>query len=156
MIVMDGRFTKVQWLLMVTTAVFIVMVAIEEVNGLHARTSYTCLQCRAELRKERWLGVPTSQILENDCSRWYAKDHPAHRHEWCWCGGETTRYLTGKMWSCGRQHPIWDMPPDMQLEFMRTAQAKELDAFWQTMKSASREDQQAVVTKVVDKALDAK
>jgi hypothetical protein len=148
---MDGRFTKVQWLLIVTATVVLVMAAVEEMNGLHSGTSYTCLQCRAELHKERWLGVPKSQMLGNDCSRWYAKGHPMHRHEWCWCGGITTRYLFGGVMNeCGKQHPIWRMPPDVQLQFMRSAQAPELNDFWRTMRSSSREEQKALVDAVCE------
>ena len=109
-------------------------------NGLHASTSYTCLQCRAESsqgamdwsahHRTFWRAIALAGM---------PRVIAAHMHEWSWCGGETTRYLTGKMASCGRRHPIWGLPPDVQLQFMRTAQHAELEAFWRTMKSAPKE-----------------
>jgi hypothetical protein len=151
---MEARITKVQWAIIVLLSVCVVLIAVATVHGWHATTSYTCLECRAELHKDRWFGVPRSRVLENDCSRWYAKTHSAHEHEWYWCGGETTRYPTGVMFSCGKHHPIWEMPPKVQLEFMQSAQAQELNAFWQTMRTSSKEEQSALVEKVFEKVID--
>jgi hypothetical protein len=152
---MEGRITGVQWAGMVTAAVFVVLLALAWVNGVHASTSYTCLQCRAELEKHRWLGVPSSNLVENECSRWYASKHADHEHEWCWCGGEFTRFpLGGKSFSCGKQHPIWRMSPQVQLEFMQSTQAPELNDFWQTMRSAPRDEQRALVDKVFEEVIE--
>lgn len=58
------------------------------------------------------------------------------------------------MYSCGKLHPIWGMPPQVQLEFVRTAPVAELDAFWRTMNAGSREEQQKLVSNVADKYLE--
>jgi hypothetical protein len=152
---MERRITGVQWAALVSVSVFAVVLAMACVNGVHAGTSYTCLECRAGLQKDRWLGVPSSKLVENNCSRWYASTHADHEHEWCWCGGELTRFpFGGKMYSCGKQHPIWGMPPQVQLEFMQSAQAPELKDFWQAMRSASRDEQRALVDKVFEGVLE--
>jgi hypothetical protein len=152
---MESRITGIQWAAIVILSVCVVLLTVAMVHGWQASTSYTCLECRAELRKERWFGVPRSRLLDNDCSRWYAKTHAVHQHEWCWCGGETTRFpFGGVMNSCGKQHPIWRMPPQVQLEFMQSARAPELDAFWQTMKTSPREEQKALVDKVFEGVID--
>lgn len=151
---MKESFSKTQWLLIVAATIGVALLAIESQFGVRSSTRYTCLQCRAELEKEKWLGVPRVRVVENDCSRWYAAAHPEHEHEWCRSGCELTQFLTGKMASCGKSHPIWGMPAKVQLEFMRSASAVELDAFWKIMTSASREDQDAAVTAAFEKVLD--
>jgi hypothetical protein len=51
-------------------------------------------------------------------------------------------------------HSIWGMPAKVQMEFMRSASAAELDAFWKTMTSASREDQGKAVAAACEKGLE--
>lgn len=154
---MEGRISKIQSAVIVMVAVGAVLFTVSAVNGVHSWTSYTCLQCRAQLQKEKWLGIPFSRLEQNACSRWYEQGHPAHEHDWCWIGGETTVFpLGGKMFSCGKQHPIWGMHPETQLEYMQSAQPAQLGAFWRIMRTGERHEQRDLVMKTLERVDDAR
>lgn len=153
---MDAIPSKTPWVAIAIAMACLVLLVAASQHGVHATTSYTCLECRAVLQKQRWFGVPSSKVLENDCSRWHARTHSSHEHQWCWCGSETIWDPLNIGYACGRRHPIWGMPAEVQLEFMKTASKEELESFWQTMKSAPREAQESSVSEVYEKVIEAR
>lgn len=146
--------SRKQWAFIVLATVIAFLFAVGMRFGWHETSQYTCLQCRADLHKNQWFGIPFSHVVENDCSRWFAANHALHHHEWCWSGSRTLHTPISFGYACGRRHPIWTLSASTQLRFMQTASTFEVEAFWQTMRTGLPADKDTAVGTVISRIWD--
>lgn len=121
----------------------------------YSTTQYTCLECRA-LRTTRGLNhLSFSSFSLSDYSQAYLASHPTHLHHWCWCGSTQTYSLTSTTWACGKQHPIWSLPVDVQARFATMVSPEEFQRQLNAIDSADRNVGSAAAEKIFTQVLDA-
>src|SRR5436309_15231029 len=85
---------------------------------IHTSTARTCLECRATLRERRVFGIPVDSIEQNAYSASVLAQEPNHIHHWRWCGSKHSHtFIGGEGLGCGRRHPIWGLPVQVQAEY---------------------------------------
>jgi hypothetical protein len=103
----------------ITALVVLVLVSVPTTT----RRASTCLLCRALRVDHTFVGLPWSEQLETDCSRWYTSHLRESNHTHLWkrssCQAYTTGFGLGRGFMCGRSHPIWNLPDSLQLEIYR-------------------------------------
>lgn len=95
----------------------------------------TCLLCRAHRHVSTFLDWKREQVRENAFTAWYLQNRPAHEHQWEATGPMHKLNLFGiaTAHSCGIYHPLARLPPDRELEFVRTAKPEEVEAFFSAL-----------------------
>ncbi len=75
------------------------------------------------------------RIEETDYSRWFTKRQPPHTHQWGWCGTTITHYPISYARGCGRQHPVWQISPELQKAYVTTASVEQAEQFYSVLNS---------------------
>ncbi|MDZ4405915.1 hypothetical protein [Prosthecobacter sp.] len=119
-------------------------------HGYRSTTSYTCVRCRAIQHVATFFGRESVRVEETDYSRWFALRQPMHAHEWGWCGTIITCYPISYARGCGRQHPVWQIRPEWQRQFLESATASQVESFYAGLDSPDRAIQQRTVEMVFD------
>src|SRR5689334_11422032 len=129
-------------ILLVVLAVSAVPVWYAFAHGYRSTTSYTCIRCRAIQRVTTCFGHKSVKVEETDYSRWFAQHQATHAHQWAWCGTTMTYYplMVGR--GCGRQHPVWQVRPEWQRQFVESASAAQVESFYAGLDSPDRAVQQ--------------
>jgi hypothetical protein len=112
------------------------------------RTIYTCVRCRAERTEHAFLFViPWHTEEATEFTSWYSSHFPAHTHNWHLASCTRGRDLFGKtvFWACGRRHPICDLAPRDEREFLAAADPAMVASFFRGLESPDREVQQETV-----------
>jgi len=123
---------------------------------VYSITRYTCLECRATLTKRRILGIPIQNITQDSYSDSILAQNPSHEHQWRWCGSEHSHSLATVTFSCGRQHPIWQLPVPIQARYSQLVSAAELHAALRAIDSPDRKAAEAEVNRVYEQVLDSR
>nr|ACO70941.1 hypothetical protein [uncultured Verrucomicrobiota bacterium] len=118
----------------------------------HSETSYTCLQCRAERTVETRWGFKSEKITDNSVTPELLANYPIHQHQWCWCGSTHTQTILGKIYACGKRHPIWDIPPSFHAQFARKATLEELQTTLDAIDSKDRNRVESSIKTVWERA----
>jgi hypothetical protein len=113
--------------------------------GYRSATSYTCVRCRAIERVTTFFGHKSVRIEETDYSRWFAHRQPSHAHQWGWCGTTILRYPLSYARGCGRQHPIWQVPPELQRALVESWSTSEVESFFAALDSPDSTVQQRAI-----------
>ena len=122
-------------------------------HGYRSTTSSTCVRCRAIKYSESFFWRESERIEETDYSRWYAQHQPAHTHRWGWCGTVMTYYPVSTARGCGDRHPIWEISPERQREFIESATRPELESFYVGLDSPDSVAQRKAVDMIWERLL---
>ena len=106
-------------------------------HGYRSTTSYMCLRCRAVQHVTTLFKWKSLRIEETDYSRWFAKRQPTHTHQWGYCGTRITHYLISYVRGCRRQHPVWQIPPELQKAYVTTASVEQVEQFYSALDSTN-------------------
>ncbi len=140
------RFAKTTVCVAVTIAALILSLTLT----IRTRTVHTCVLCRVErteheLLKQQWRTVDNTAVTS-----WYNQNMPAHAHVWsrlsCTRGFNVFGGTT--FWGCGSRHPICDIPPDMELGFIDSADDTQVNAFFSALTSTDPNAQQNAIDTV--------
>ncbi|CAN5803309.1 hypothetical protein BH09VER1_BH09VER1_49600 [soil metagenome] len=118
-------------------------------------TQYTSLECRALQTQRRICEVPLIGVALNDYSRSYLAKHPAHEHHWCWCGSTQTYALTSMTMACGKSHPIWRVPVDVQASYAKMVSPEVLQRQLAVIDSRDRKTGEAAAENLFEEVLQA-
>lgn len=119
-------------------------------HGYRSSTSYTCVRCRAIQHATTFFGRESVRVEETDYSRWFAQRQPTHVHQWGWCGTTITYYPISYARGCGDRHPVWQVRPEWQRQFIESASASQIESFYAGLDSPDRAVQQRTVEMVFD------
>jgi hypothetical protein len=116
--------------------------------GVYSKTQFSCLECRATLERGWIVGIPFQSIVPNFYSQSILSHDPAHQHRWRWCGSTQSYTWISTVYSCGRSHPIWQLPISIQEDYAHLVPANELENTLKAIDSRDREIAEATVKHV--------
>ncbi|MHA3775705.1 hypothetical protein ACXR0O_29675 [Verrucomicrobiota bacterium sgz303538] len=123
---------------------------------IYAYSADTCLECRAT-REKRWIcGIPLQWIAPNSYSRAVLASEPRHQHQWRYCGSRHSYSLVSVSYACGRQHPIWLLPVEVQAEYARLVSPAELHDALHAIDIADPRAADEAVNHIYEKVLDSR
>jgi hypothetical protein len=128
-------------------------IAAASIFDVYSFTQYSCLECRATLTKRRICGVPIQRVSYDAYSTEVLARDPSHQHQWRWCGSIHSDSLVSDTFSCGRQHPIWQLPISVHAKYAQLVPPAELHQALQAIESADRKTGQAAVKRVWEQVL---
>jgi hypothetical protein len=140
----------------ITAAALLAMLVATLFLDVYSTTEFTCLECRANLTKKRIYGVPISRITRHPYTTTYLASEPNHKHSWCWCGTRHSWSLLRVTRACGRRHPIWSLPIDIQAEYSRLVPASEMDATLRDIDSSDREKANAAADRAFERVINSR
>lgn len=141
-----GRHRKAIKVTLWSLVAFFVFMAVESVH-VHKRERFTCLECRTERYIKSFAGFGWETRTENEFTQWHSAHRPSHQHQWERSSCTISRSLLGtrRLWGCRQAHPIFLLPPGIELKFVRKAIPSEVDAFFQSLNSTNRDQQRLAV-----------
>lgn len=74
----------------------------------------TCLFCRATLVEGRRFHIPYRKVRMSTYSDLVLSKSPDHEHAWRWSGSTKSWSFVSVALGCGRRHPIWGLPVEVQ------------------------------------------
>jgi len=123
---------------------------------VYSFTQYSCLECRATLTKRRICGISFQRVAQDPYSTAVLTRNPSHQHQWCWCGSQRSYSLVTVTYSCGHQHPIWELSVSVQAQYSRLAPASELQEALRAIDSPDRKTAEVAVNQVYERVLDSR
>ncbi len=105
-------------------------------------TRDTCSRCRAIRTTRSWLGTKSHKTESTEYSIWFTANNPPHSHKWCWSGTRVSYSLLEYGIGCGRQHPIWHIPPYLQRTLVEDGSPDEVAQFYSYLDSEDRDERQ--------------
>lgn len=117
-------------------------------------TPYTCLQCRAVLKKHLVCGLSFDSVAEGALSKKVFSLDSTHQHKWRWSGSYTFRSLMEYGHSCGSRHPIWDVPTNVQERYSQLVTPAEMDDMLKRIDAPNKKQAEAATQEMVERVLD--
>lgn len=115
---------------------------------------YTCMECRATLTDQHIFGLHLPWISHTADSRALLARYPGHEHHWCYGGSRQSYSLTAVCLACGRAHPIWRLPIDVQARYARLVPPAELQQTLQDLDTAADRPTAAAITERIYKRVE--
>lgn len=140
------RWRLALWCFLIAGSILIFPVTVRTEQGL------TCLQCRATRSIKTFLDHKSDTTTENAFTLWHKQKRAEHEHVWERTGPQFRLNLFGfpTRHSCGIYHPIGNLPPAWELEFVQTAKAEDVAAFFAGILSTNRNEQRVAVNAVFE------
>ncbi len=127
---------------------FFVFMAIEAVH-VRTRERFTCLYCRLEHVSQSFAEYQWDTFTTNEFTEWYGTYKPSHAHQWeqSSCTVSRSVFGLGAKFSCRRPHPIFLLPPNIELRFVKVAKPHEIQGFFESLCSTNQDEQRLAVDK---------
>lgn len=121
------------WLGLITLTAVTVRYALS--YDYRSTTRYTCVRCRAIKYSDRFFWRRSERIEESDYSRWFTQHQEAHTHHWGSIETIKLYFPLVVMHGSGPRHPIWELPPELEREFIESASSAGLMRFYAGLES---------------------
>lgn len=106
----------------------------------YERRGEGCIQCRLVKRIDSYCGIPITREIPNECSQWYMKTHPEHKHEWARAGCMYKKLGLFVEWSCCGEHHVFGIMPAMQKAFLSSCTPQQETEWFDLLSSRKQED----------------